>query len=413
MSHRTVMPYSETPPKPVSVRSSSGQKSVFASRIELRSARLGARQLLGQRLDLQAVDRDDAEALVQEMVREGVAGRPEPDDEDVLAVVGERVRTRRVERVPARQERPDLESPWHREDVRENARLRLRNVDGILRLEDAGLHAVVADAVPGAGDHRIVDADERESRERVPLAPEHVHLRDLLVQRAARERHAERIRADTAVLLPKALRARVLVALVAEDAVMRLAGDLARGLARIGEREAVARASVRRQAEARLGKVRPRAFRRDERVEFHRPRNHEGRPRLRPAAVRRAEAQRRHVRVEGVGPFLHEHGVVRGTRKTGPVRPGAQIRESRARGLGRVGRVARARGRERTGEVEEVPPRVGDAPLLVRGVEAGGDDVDERSSGRRGGVEVERGDRGGVGVPLRGALLEDGEAKPE
>ena len=114
---------------------------------QLRRARLRARELLGERLDLQAVDRDDAEALVQEMVREGVAGRPEPHDEDVLAVVGERIRAGRVERVPARQERPDLEPPGHREDVRENARLRLRDVDGILRLEDAGLHAVVADAV--------------------------------------------------------------------------------------------------------------------------------------------------------------------------------------------------------------------------------------------------------------------------
>src|SRR5664280_2171020 len=33
LSHRTVMPYSETPPKPVRVRSSRRRKSVFASRI--------------------------------------------------------------------------------------------------------------------------------------------------------------------------------------------------------------------------------------------------------------------------------------------------------------------------------------------------------------------------------------------
>ncbi len=213
---------------------------------QLRGTRRAARELLGQRLDLQAVDRDDPETLIQEMVREGVAGRPEPDDEDVLSVVRKRVRARRVERVPAGQERPDLEPPGHREDVRENAGLRLRDVDGILRLKDAGLHAVVADAMPGAGNHRIVEADERKGADRVPLTPQQVHFRDLLVQRAARERHAERIRANASVLLPKALRARVLVALVAEDAVMRLAGDLARGLARVGEREAVARARVRR-----------------------------------------------------------------------------------------------------------------------------------------------------------------------
>src|SRR5665647_2499926 len=83
---------------------------------QLRRACVRAGELLGERLDLQAVDRDYREAFVQEVVGDGVAGGAEPYDENLLAVVRERVRAGRVERVPACEERPDLESPGHRED---------------------------------------------------------------------------------------------------------------------------------------------------------------------------------------------------------------------------------------------------------------------------------------------------------
>ena len=129
--------------------------------------------------------------------------------------------------------------------------------------------------------------------------------------------------------------------------------------------------------------------------------------------MRRAEAQHRHIGVEGVRPLPHERGVVPGKRKGGPGRPGAQIRDPRARRLGRIGRVARTGRCEGAREVEEVPPRAGDSALLVRGVEAGRENVDQRSSARLGGGQVEGGDRGGIGEPLRGALLEDREAELE
>src|SRR6185437_8863422 len=88
LSHRTVMPYSATPPKPAIARSSRfSQSSAFTSRIG---------------------------------------------------------------RVPARQQRIDLEAPGQRQHVFQRARLDLRNVDWVLLLIDAGLHAIVADAMPGA-----------------------------------------------------------------------------------------------------------------------------------------------------------------------------------------------------------------------------------------------------------------------
>ena len=65
--------------------------------------------------------------------------------------------------------------------------------DRFLLLEDAGLHAVIADAVAGAGAHRVVERDEGHRREDVALLPHGVHLAYLLVQRAAGERDAERV----------------------------------------------------------------------------------------------------------------------------------------------------------------------------------------------------------------------------
>jgi hypothetical protein len=76
------------------------------------------------------------------------------------------------------------------------------------------------------------------------MLAQHVHLGDLLVERTAVERDAERVRDHRAVLVAQALRARVLVALVAEDAVMDLAQHLARVPARVGEPEAVAAAEA-------------------------------------------------------------------------------------------------------------------------------------------------------------------------
>ena len=129
--------------------------------------------------------------------------------------------------------------------------LGLRDVDRLLLLVDAGLHAVVADAVAGRRQHRIVDRDDRQRADRVALRLQHVHLGDLLFERAAGERHAERRlleRAGLAVFRP--LRATVLALVVAPDAVVGLVERLLVVHAGVGEREAVAaRQSCPRQAQ--------------------------------------------------------------------------------------------------------------------------------------------------------------------
>ena len=116
--------------------------------------------------------------------------------------------------------------------------------DRFLLLVDAGLHAVVADPVTGAREHRVVDRDDGQRADGVAALARGVHLRDLLVQRAARQLDAERVLGDLARLVADALGAAVLVALVAEDAVMDLAQHLAGGEARVGQREAVSPAQL-------------------------------------------------------------------------------------------------------------------------------------------------------------------------
>ena len=69
--------------------------------------------LVGQRLDLQAVDADDAEPFVDQVVRQRVAGGAEADDEDVLAVVRQRVGPADVQRIPAREQAVDFDAPRH------------------------------------------------------------------------------------------------------------------------------------------------------------------------------------------------------------------------------------------------------------------------------------------------------------
>ncbi len=185
MFQRTVMPYSATPPKPAITRSS--RFSNRCLRVAHRRGRIEA-----QRLDLQPVDRHDGVAVIHQVVRQGEPGRPEADDQHLAAAVGTRQRTADVERVPARQQRVDLEAPGQAKHVLQDRRLGLRNIDRVLLLVDAGLHAVVADAMAGRRHHRIVDRDGRERAEHAALRAQRVHLADLLVQRTARQRHAER-----------------------------------------------------------------------------------------------------------------------------------------------------------------------------------------------------------------------------
>jgi hypothetical protein len=206
-----------------------------------------------ERLDFQPVDPDHRMAVVEQVMRQRVSGRAHAHHQHLAAAVGARQRTPEVEGVPARQQRVDLEAPGQRQDVLEHARLGLRNVDRFLLLVDAGLHAVVADAVPGARAERIVDRDRRQRRHRVAARAQRVHLADLLFQRTARERDAVLALlegAGLAVLEP--LGAGILPLRMAPDAVVDLIERMERIHAGIGEGEGVALAPVmRRQAHHR------------------------------------------------------------------------------------------------------------------------------------------------------------------
>ena len=66
----------------------------------------------------------------------------------------------------------------------------LQRLHEVLLLAEAGLHAIVADAVAGA-HHRVVDRDDAERSERLAARLHHVELGDLFFQGQPAERHAE------------------------------------------------------------------------------------------------------------------------------------------------------------------------------------------------------------------------------
>src|SRR5919198_4869411 len=158
------------------------------------------------------------------MVRERESRRAEADDEHAAPRGRFGIGTAQIERIPARKERIDLEAPGQLEHVLERSRLRLRDVYRVLLLVDAGLHAVVADAMAGGGHHRVVDRDDTERRKRLAARLDHVELGDLLFQWATGERHPEHRIAEAlrGRFLLQALRARIFALLMAPDAVVRL-----------------------------------------------------------------------------------------------------------------------------------------------------------------------------------------------
>ena len=188
-------------------------------------------------------------------MRQRVAGRAQAHHQHVAAVVRQRVRSLCIQRIPACQQAVDLDAPRHVQHVGQHAGFDLRNVDGLLLLVNAGFHAVVANAVTGAGAHRVVDHDDRQRADRIATLAHRMHLGNLLVERAAGQRDAERIRRDLAFLVLDALRAGVLVALVAQHAVVDFALHFTRRVARIGQREALAAPQLRVRAEHLLGQL--------------------------------------------------------------------------------------------------------------------------------------------------------------
>ncbi len=199
-----------------------------------------AGELGGQGLDLERVDTDHRKAFVQQVVGEGVAGRAHTHHQHFLAVIRERHRAFHVQRVPARQQKIHFEAERHVQHIGQHVGFDLRNIHRRDLLVNAALHAVVADAVPGARAQRVVDHDQGERAEVVAIAFQHVRLGDLLLQRAADERHTERVDVQLAALVAHALGARVPIPVVAVDAVIDLVPDVAFAVALVGEREAIA-----------------------------------------------------------------------------------------------------------------------------------------------------------------------------
>ena len=196
---------------------------------------------LRQRLDLEAVDADHGMAVVHQVMGEIESRRTEADDQHGTAGGGTRDRPAQIERVPASQQRIDLEAPGQAEHILERTRLDLGNVDRFLLLVDAGLHAVVADAMAGRRQQRIVDRRDRQRADGEALALQQVHLRDLFLERAAGQRDAERRLLEGAGLaVLETLGAAVLALVVAPDAVIGVV-ERAGGIeALVGQREALA-----------------------------------------------------------------------------------------------------------------------------------------------------------------------------
>src|SRR5215510_15642651 len=154
------------------------------------------------------------------MLSEGIPCGTHSHHEYVLAVVAKWVRPSRVDRVPPRQQRDNLEPIRQPQHVRQNTGFDLRNIYRILLLKNARLHAVVADSMTGAGEHRIVDHYHRERPDRVAFTIELDHLRDFFVERTALEQDVKRIAIDGTVFLVHARGTGILAALVACQTVV-------------------------------------------------------------------------------------------------------------------------------------------------------------------------------------------------
>ncbi len=88
LSQRTVMPYSATPPKPAMARLPRSSEVSSTSRIGWKGTRLPSRdtgECRRQRLDLQPVDRHHGVAVVQQIMRQRVAGRSQAHHQHLRA----------------------------------------------------------------------------------------------------------------------------------------------------------------------------------------------------------------------------------------------------------------------------------------------------------------------------------------
>ena len=100
------------------------------------------------------------------------------------------IRTRQVLRATQRIQRVSEIVDFHapgQGGVGQAARFDFRNVDRLLLLVDAGLHAIVADAMAGGRAHRVVDHDRGQRPERMSVALPGDASPRFFVERAAGE----------------------------------------------------------------------------------------------------------------------------------------------------------------------------------------------------------------------------------
>ncbi|KAF0143994.1 MAG: hypothetical protein FD153_384 [Rhodospirillaceae bacterium] len=91
----------------------------------------------------------------------------------------------------------------------------------MLVVVDASDHAVVTNAVPGAGGQGVVHGDQGECRDHIAVGHGFLEFRDALFQRAAGHPAVKSVAGPVAgLLILHALRARILALVVAEDAIV-------------------------------------------------------------------------------------------------------------------------------------------------------------------------------------------------
>src|SRR5437764_449857 len=117
-----------------------------------RSCRLAIESVLAAPVSCSAIRKSDAMrtpgasafgmAIIQKIMRQREARRSKPGNQHAPPTGRLDYRIAQVQRIPAREQAVDLESPGQPEDILEHPRLGLRNIDRLLLLIDAGLHAV-------------------------------------------------------------------------------------------------------------------------------------------------------------------------------------------------------------------------------------------------------------------------------
>ena len=184
-------------------------------------------------------------------MRHGKTRRAHARDQHFLAVVRLGQILARAQWIPARQQIVNFHAPGQTQHIGQQARLDLRDIHRLLLLIDAGLHAIVANAVAGGRYHRVIHHRHRQRGDAVAVALQSVHLGNFFFQRAAGECHTQRINLKAqlrlALFFGEALGTKIAIVIMAIDAVMHLALHRARGHACIGQLKAVAAAQFFRQ----------------------------------------------------------------------------------------------------------------------------------------------------------------------